>query len=104
MSRCLSSPDIRLSWEMRAESCRHGAGRRRFQTINAASPRRWKKCWNEVQWLGLMVSFKRFAMKKLIKIGLSLGWLGTLAVPCFASDLAVLRNGFSIRHERRQRL
>jgi hypothetical protein len=24
------------------------------------------------------------------------------AVPCFAADSAILRNGFSIRHERRQ--
>lgn len=42
-------------------------------------------------------------MKKLIQVGLSFGMLlGTSAVSCFASDLAVLRNGFSIRHERRQ--
>src|SRR4030081_3740965 len=42
-------------------------------------------------------------MKRLIQVGLSVSMLlGTLAVPCFASDLAVLRNGFSIRHERRQ--
>jgi soluble lytic murein transglycosylase-like protein len=42
-------------------------------------------------------------MKRLIQVGLSFGMLlGTSAVFCFASDLAVLRNGFSIRHERRQ--
>jgi soluble lytic murein transglycosylase-like protein len=42
-------------------------------------------------------------MKRLIQVGLSFGMLlGTSAVSCFASDLAVLRNGFSIRHERRQ--
>jgi soluble lytic murein transglycosylase-like protein len=42
-------------------------------------------------------------MKRLIQVGLSLGMLlGTSAVSCLASDLAVLRNGFSIRHERRQ--
>jgi soluble lytic murein transglycosylase-like protein len=42
-------------------------------------------------------------MKKLIQVGLSFVMLfGTSAVSCFASDLAVLRNGFSIRHERRQ--
>lgn len=42
-------------------------------------------------------------MKRLIQVGLSFGMLlGTPAVSCFASDLAVLRNGFSIRHERRQ--
>src|SRR5216683_1307851 len=42
-------------------------------------------------------------MKRLIQVGLSLGMLlGTPAVSCLASDLAVLRNGFSIRHERRQ--
>src|SRR5229473_3505240 len=44
-------------------------------------------------------------MKRLIQVGLSLGMLlGTSAVSCLASDLAVLRNGFSIRHERRQEL
>src|ERR1700724_4475837 len=42
-------------------------------------------------------------MKRLIQVGLSFGMLlGTTAVSCFASDLAVLRNGFSIRHERHQ--
>src|SRR6202045_2031868 len=42
-------------------------------------------------------------MKRLIQVGLSFCMvLGTTAVSCFASDLAVLRNGFSIRHERRQ--
>jgi len=42
-------------------------------------------------------------MKRLIQVGLSFGMLlGTSAVSCFASDLAVLRNGFSIRHERHQ--
>ncbi|MFZ0758507.1 MAG: lytic transglycosylase domain-containing protein, partial [Candidatus Sulfotelmatobacter sp.] len=44
-------------------------------------------------------------MKKALKIG---GWVATLtllalsALPCPATDSAVLRNGFSIRHERRQ--
>jgi|SRR5438552_1886568 len=42
-------------------------------------------------------------MKRLIQVGLSFGMLlGASAVSCFAADLAVLRNGFSIRHERRQ--
>ena len=42
-------------------------------------------------------------MKRLIQVGLSFGMLlGTSAVSCLASDLAVLRNGFSIRHERHQ--
>jgi soluble lytic murein transglycosylase-like protein len=42
-------------------------------------------------------------MKKLIRVGWSFAiLLGAPAVSCFASDLAVLRNGFSIRHERRQ--
>src|SRR5260370_37267541 len=42
-------------------------------------------------------------MKRLIQVGLSFAMLlGTSAVSCVASDLAVLRNGFSIRHERRQ--
>ena len=44
-------------------------------------------------------------MKKAIQIG---GWavaitlLALTALPCPAADSAVLRNGFSIRHERRQ--
>ena len=44
-------------------------------------------------------------MKKAIQIG---GWaavvtlLAVSALPCPAADSAVLRNGFSIRHERRQ--
>ena len=43
-------------------------------------------------------------MKKVIQIG---GWaaavvlLALTALPCLAADAAVLRNGFSIRHERR---
>src|SRR5260370_33614137 len=42
-------------------------------------------------------------MKRLIQVGLSFAMLlGTSAVSCVASDLAVLRNGFSIPHERRQ--
>ena len=42
-------------------------------------------------------------MKRLIQLGLSFAMLlRTSAVSCFASDLAVLRNGFSIRHERHQ--
>src|SRR5260370_35699889 len=42
-------------------------------------------------------------MKRLIQVGLSFGMLlGTSAVSCVASDLGVLRNGLSIRHERRQ--
>src|ERR1700733_3202671 len=28
--------------------------------------------------------------------------LGVLALPCFAAEVAVLRNGFTIRHERRE--
>jgi soluble lytic murein transglycosylase-like protein len=44
-------------------------------------------------------------MKKAIQVG---GWtvvialLAMSALPCLAADSAVLRNGFSIRHERRQ--
>src|SRR5882762_1550886 len=42
-------------------------------------------------------------MNRLIQVGLSFGMLlGPSAVSCVASDLAVLRNGFSIRHERHQ--
>jgi soluble lytic murein transglycosylase-like protein len=37
------------------------------------------------------------------KVGLVLGlWL--LAIPVFAADLAILHNGFSVRHERRENL
>ncbi len=44
-------------------------------------------------------------MRVLISFRLRLGVLVTLAVatlPCFAAEVAVLRNGFSIRHERRE--
>src|SRR6266404_3227448 len=42
-------------------------------------------------------------MRKFVQIG---GWAAVIALlaalPCLAADSAVLRNGFSIRHERRQ--
>jgi hypothetical protein len=44
-------------------------------------------------------------MRNLISFRLRLGVLVTFALavaPCFAGDVAVLRNGFSIRHERRE--
>jgi soluble lytic murein transglycosylase-like protein len=44
-------------------------------------------------------------MKKLIQFGVwaaAVSLLALTALPCAASDSAVLRNGFSIRHERRQ--
>jgi len=42
-------------------------------------------------------------MRNLNKLGLALGlWL--LAIPVFATDLAILHNGFSVRHERREKL
>jgi len=44
-------------------------------------------------------------MRALISFPVRLGVLVTLAIaalPCFAGEVAVLRNGFSIRHERRQ--
>ena len=42
-------------------------------------------------------------MSVLNKVGLALGlWL--LAIPVFAADLAILHNGFSVRHERRENL
>src|ERR1700719_3943903 len=44
-------------------------------------------------------------MKKLVQIGVwaaAVGLLALTALPCSAADSAVLRNGFSIRHERRQ--
>jgi Transglycosylase SLT domain len=43
-------------------------------------------------------------MKKVIQIGswaAAVALLALLALPCLAADAAVLRNGFSIRHERR---
>ena len=40
-------------------------------------------------------------MSSFRKIGIVLGLL-VLALPCLATDLAILRNGFSIRHERRE--
>src|SRR5712692_2124518 len=42
-------------------------------------------------------------MRNLKKLGLALGlWL--FATPAFATDLAILHNGFSVRHERREDL
>ena len=44
-------------------------------------------------------------MRVLISFQLRLGilvMLATAALPCFAGEVAVLRNGFSIRHERRE--
>ncbi len=42
-------------------------------------------------------------MRNLDKLGLALGlWL--FAIPTFAADLAILHNGFSVRHERRENL
>ena len=43
-------------------------------------------------------------MRVLTSVRLGLGVLVTLlaALPCFASEVAVLRNGFSIRHERHE--
>ena len=42
-------------------------------------------------------------MQKLNKLGVALGLL-LLALPAFATDLAILRNGFTVRHERRENL
>ena len=42
-------------------------------------------------------------MRSLNKLGFALVLL-LLALPAFAADLAILRNGFSIRHERRETL
>jgi hypothetical protein len=38
-------------------------------------------------------------MKKSLQLAL---WLALLALPCLAADSAILRNGFSIRHQRRE--
>src|ERR1700722_10827564 len=49
--------------------------------------------------------FGRWQMRTLISFRLRLGVLAILAIaalPCFAAENAVLRNGFSIRHERRE--
>lgn len=42
-------------------------------------------------------------MRNLNRLGLALG-LALLAIPAFATDLAILHNGFSVRHERRENL
>ena len=42
-------------------------------------------------------------MQKLNKLGVALGLL-LFALPVFATDLAILRNGFTVRHERRENL
>jgi soluble lytic murein transglycosylase-like protein len=42
-------------------------------------------------------------MRNLKKLGFVLGLL-LLAIPAFATDLAILHNGFSVRHERRESL
>ena len=40
-----------------------------------------------------LVSYRRVAIIAIIAVA---------ALPCFAGEVAVLRNGFSIRHERRE--
>lgn len=41
-------------------------------------------------------------MKKSIQLALWTVLLALIALPCFAAESAILRNGFSIRHERRR--
>src|SRR5271165_6354697 len=41
-------------------------------------------------------------MKFALKFGVWISALLALALPCFAGEVAVLKNGFSIRHERRE--
>jgi len=63
--------------------------------INAEWPQHWRK------WSGVRTS----EMKRRIQIaGCSavVTLLALITLPCLAADSAVLRNGFSIRHERRQ--
>jgi hypothetical protein len=46
---------------------------------------------------------RRFRMK--IRLSQSVAWIVTLvvaALPCFAGEVAVLKNGFAIKHERRE--
>jgi soluble lytic murein transglycosylase-like protein len=43
-----------------------------------------------------------FRMHKPIQLALWTALLALTALPCFAADAAILRNGFSIRHERRR--
>ncbi len=42
-------------------------------------------------------------MRDLNKLGWALGFL-LLAIPAFSTDVAILHNGFSVRHERRENL
>jgi hypothetical protein len=42
-------------------------------------------------------------MRKLLKLGFVVGFL-LIAFSAFATDIAILRNGFSVRHERRENL
>jgi hypothetical protein len=41
-------------------------------------------------------------MRRLLQWGQLFALLAVAALPCFAGEVAVLRNGFSIRHERRE--
>ena len=43
------------------------------------------------------------AMRNLSQLGFAVGLL-LLAIPATATDLAILHNGFSVRHERRENL
>ena len=48
-------------------------------------------------------ALRKRAMPMLNKLGFALGLLLS-AIPVFATDLAILHNGFSVRHERRENL
>jgi hypothetical protein len=71
--------------------------------------RRWIWRWARKRWWCKEVvgrwSLVVRKMRGLISIRVRLGLLVTLALaalPCFSAEVAVLRNGFSIRHERRE--
>src|SRR5258706_4285467 len=61
----------------------------------AASPLPWRM-WSAARMLDMKKATQILAWPALIAL------CAVTALPCLAADSAVLRNGFSIRHERRQ--
>src|SRR5581483_5164703 len=101
-SRCLSSLAIQLSWGMRAKSFAAAVGISPAGTMNAAWLRPWSQC-------SLVSNLKNDIFEILMKFASpsrSTSWLIAILVlctlPCFCIDVAVLKNGFSIKHERRE--
>ena len=72
--------------------------------MSAALRQRWIWPWEHRRWSAVV---KYWQMRHLISSRLRFGVLALLALaalPCFGGEVAVLRNGFSIRHERRERV